>query len=148
MTILSDSLTHVYRHYKVVHEILPGDCVVDLGLTNRVALVAVASKGIGYACAYELAREGAPVFLCSRDEKRASEAAEKIHQETGGAVAGIGADVTDKEAVGSLVNIAYKRAGRVDVFVTNAGGPPAGVHHQIDLDLFRKAFECRVRSLL
>ena len=99
---------------------------MDLGLTNRVALVAAASKGIGYACANELAREGARVFLCSRDEKRASEAAEKIHQETGAAVAGIGADVTNEDDVTRFVNLAYERAGRIDVLVTNAGGPPAG----------------------
>ena len=114
---------------------------MDLGLTNRVALVAAAGKGMGYACAYELARERARVFLCSRDEKRASEAAEKIHQETGAAVAGIGADVTNEDDETRFVNLAYERAGRVDVLVTNAGGPPAGTHDQIDIDLLRKAFE-------
>lgn len=119
---------------------------MDLGLNNRVALVAAASKGIGYACAYELAREGARVFLCSRDEKRASEAAEKIHRETGAAVAGIGADVTNEDDVTRFVNLAYERAGRVDVLVTNAGGPPAGTHDQIDLDLLRKAFELNCLS--
>ena len=56
---------------------------MDLGLKDRVALVAAASKGIGFASARELAREGAHVFLCSRDEARASEAARKIHDETG-----------------------------------------------------------------
>ena len=56
---------------------------MDLGLKDRVALVAAASKGIGFAAARELALEGACVFLCSRDEKRAVEAAQKIHDETG-----------------------------------------------------------------
>jgi len=121
---------------------------VDLGLTNRVALVAAASKGIGYACAYELAREGARVFLCSRDEKRASEAAEKIHRETGADVAGIGADVTDEDDVRRFVSLAYERAGRIDVLVTNAGGPPAGTHDQIDLALLRKAFELNCLSAI
>jgi 3-oxoacyl-[acyl-carrier protein] reductase len=46
---------------------------MDLGLKNQVALVAAASRGIGFACARELAREGTRVFLCSRDESRASE---------------------------------------------------------------------------
>ena len=121
---------------------------MDLGLTNRVALVAAASRGIGYACAYELAREGARVFLCSRDEKRASEAAERIHQETGAPVAGIGADVTDQEAMNRFVRLAYERAGRVDVVVTNAGGPPAGTFDQTDLDLLRKAFELNCLSAI
>src|SRR5204863_817589 len=68
---------------------------MDLGLKDRVALVAAASRGIGYAAARELAREGARVFLCSRDERRASEAAENIHNETGADVAGVAADVTN-----------------------------------------------------
>ena len=62
---------------------------MDFGLKDRVALVAAASRGIGYAAALELAREGARVFLCSRDETRASAAAQKIHEETGANVAGI-----------------------------------------------------------
>lgn len=121
---------------------------MDLGLTNRVALVAAGSKGIGYACAYELAREGARVFLCSRDETRASEAAETIHKQTGSAVAGVGADVTDEEAVKRFVNLALERAGKVDVVVTNAGGPPAGTHDQTDLLSFRKAFELNCLSAI
>jgi 3-oxoacyl-[acyl-carrier protein] reductase len=121
---------------------------LDLGLTNRVALVAAASKGIGFATARELAREGARVFLCSRDEKRASEAAEKIHLETGVAVAGVGADVTDDRSVKQFVDLALERAGRVDILVTNAGGPPATTSDQTDLDLFRKAFELNALSAI
>ncbi len=121
---------------------------MDFGITDRVALVAAASKGIGFASARELAREGARVFLCSRDEKHASEAAEKIHQETGAAVAGIGADVTDGEAVERFVHMAVERAGRVDILVTNAGGPPATTFEQTDLDLFRKAFELNALSAI
>ena len=121
---------------------------MDLGLTNRVALVAAASKGIGFATALELAREGARVFLCSRDEKRAGDAAERIHQETGATVAGIGADVTDDESVKRFVNLAIDRAGKVDVLITNAGGPPATTFDQTDLDLFRKAFELNALSAI
>jgi 3-oxoacyl-[acyl-carrier protein] reductase len=113
-----------------------------------VALVAAASKGIGFACARELAREGARVFLCSRDEKRASDAAEKIHQETGASVAGIGADVTDDQSVNRFVDLALERAGRIDILVTNAGGPPATSFEQTDLDLFRKAFELNALSAI
>jgi 3-oxoacyl-[acyl-carrier protein] reductase len=44
---------------------------MDLGRRGRVAIVAPASRGIGFGAALELAREGARVFLCSRDEERA-----------------------------------------------------------------------------
>ncbi|MDQ5847104.1 MAG: SDR family oxidoreductase [Acidobacteriota bacterium] len=121
---------------------------MDLGLKDRVALVAAASKGIGFAAARELAREGARVFLCSRDEKRASEAAQKIHEETGATVAGIGADVTDDQATARFVNVARERAGRIDILVTNAGGPPAATSDQADLEMFRKAFELNALSAI
>src|SRR6266404_2256290 len=122
--------------------------IMDLGLKNRVALVAAASRGIGFACARELAREGARVFLCSRDESRASEAARKIHEETGAAVAGIAADVTDETAAEQFVALAREQAGTVDILVTNAGGPPSTSFSDTDLDMFRKAFELNALSAI
>ena len=83
---------------------------MDLGLKDRVAIVAAGSRGIGYAAARELAREGARVFLCSRDEKRAAEAAQKIHEETGANVAGIAADVTNEKESEQFVRVALERA--------------------------------------
>jgi 3-oxoacyl-[acyl-carrier protein] reductase len=121
---------------------------MDLGIKDRVALVAAGSKGIGFAVALELAREGARIFLCSRDETRASEAAQKIHDETGASVAGIGADVTDNRAVEHFVSLARERAGRIDILITNAGGPPASSFADADLDAFRKAFELNALSAI
>lgn len=121
---------------------------MDLGLRDRVALVAAASRGIGFAAARELAREGARVFLCSRDEAHASEAAQKIHAETGANVAGIAADVTDNAQTEAFVNLALERAGRIDICVTNAGGPPASIFADTDLDMFRKAFEQNALSAI
>src|ERR1051325_11387665 len=121
---------------------------MDLGLKDRVALVAAASKGIGFSVAHERAQEGARVFLGSRDEKRASEAAQRIHEATGAAVAGIGADVTDDAAVERFVNLARERSGRIDILVNNAGGPPAATFADADLDTFRKAFELNALSAI
>jgi 3-oxoacyl-[acyl-carrier protein] reductase len=121
---------------------------MDLGIKDRVALVAAASRGIGFAAARELAREGARVFLCSRDEARASEAAQKIHDETGASVAGIGADVTDDRAAEHFVNLARERAGHIDILVTNAGGSPASTFAEAELEMFRKAFELNALSAI
>jgi 3-oxoacyl-[acyl-carrier protein] reductase len=121
---------------------------MDLGIKDRVALVAAASRGIGYAAALELAREGAHVFLCSRDESRASEAAARIHNETGANVAGIAADVTNGAEVERFVRLAMERAGRVDICVTNAGGPPATTFDTTDIEMFRDAFELNALSAI
>ena len=121
---------------------------MNLGIKNRVAIVAAASRGIGFACARELAREGARVFLCSRNAKHASEAAQKIHEDTGADVAGIACDVTNDADVQAFINLAIERAGQIDICVTNAGGPPAKVFAETDLDLFRQAFEQNALSAI
>jgi len=121
---------------------------MDFGLRGRVALVAAASRGIGFAAARELAREGARVFLCSRDQARASNAAQKIHAETGATVAGIAADVTEQEAAERFVTLAREQAGGIDILVTNAGGPPSSVFSATDLEMFRKAFELNALSAI
>jgi 3-oxoacyl-[acyl-carrier protein] reductase len=59
---------------------------MDLGLQGKVALVAAASKGLGYAVARGFAREGARVSIFSRDAGRIEEAAERLRQETGAEV--------------------------------------------------------------
>ncbi len=121
---------------------------MELGLTNRVAIVAAASRGIGLAAARELSREGARVFICSRDEERAREAAEKISKETGSEVTGLGADVTSDEDIERFVTAARGVNGRVDICVTNAGGPPATGFDATDLEMYRKAFELNALSAI
>ncbi len=105
---------------------------MDLGLRGKVALVAAASQGMGRAIATELAREGAKVALCSRDEARVQAAASAIGEETGGEVLGVRADVTRGEDVQAFVEAAVGQLGAPDVLVTNAGGPPAGGFEDVD----------------
>jgi len=121
---------------------------MDLGIGGRVALVAAASRGIGYAAAYELAQEGARVFICSRDEGRVTEAASRIARETGAEVRGVAADVTLDEDARRFVRAAEEAAGRVDILVTNAGGPPPGTFADTDLDVYRRAFELNALSAI
>jgi 3-oxoacyl-[acyl-carrier protein] reductase len=115
---------------------------MDLGLKGRVALVAAASGGIGYASALELAREGARLFICSRDEGRIRAAAERIAAETGAEVTGVAADVTSDEDAEAFV----RAAGRVDVLVTNAGGSPDSAFEETGLEMYRRAFELNALS--
>lgn len=119
---------------------------MDLGLKGRVALVAAASGGIGFASALELACEGARLFICSRDEARIGEAAEKIRAETGAEVVGVAADVTKDADAEAFVSRATEAAGRVDVLVTNAGGSPGSTFAETDLEMYRRAFELNALS--
>jgi len=87
--------------------------------------VAAASKGLGRAVAEELAREGAQVAICARTAETLSETAAHIEKCTGREVFHRPLDVTDSEAVADFVAAIEARYGRIDICVTNSGGPPS-----------------------
>ena len=119
---------------------------MDLGLKNKVAVVAAASQGLGRAIAAALAAEGARVALCSRDQGRIEAAAEAIRRKTGAELLPVAADVTRAEEVNRFVEAAVARWGTVHVAVANAGGPPAKEFAQITLDDWEKAVDLNLMS--
>jgi 3-oxoacyl-[acyl-carrier protein] reductase len=98
---------------------------MDLGLTGRVAIVAAASKGLGLAVATELAREGAHVAICARKPGTLEQAAAQIQKATGREIFHLTVDVADPNAVAAFVSAVETRFGRIDICVTNSGGPPS-----------------------
>jgi 3-oxoacyl-[acyl-carrier protein] reductase len=121
---------------------------MNLELEDRVALVAAASSGLGKAVAMGLAREGALVCLCSRDAGRAEAAAAEIREQTGGEAAAFAADVTVEDDVRRLVDETRARFGRIDVCVTNAGGPPSKTFAQTTSADWRRAVELNFLSVI
>jgi len=121
---------------------------VDLGLKERVALVAASSKGLGRAVALELAREGCHLVMCARspDELEASRAA--IEGETGRQVVALPTDVADAGQVAELVALAHRTFGRVDVLVTNGGGPPPGTFDDHGLEAWRAGTAVTLESVV
>lgn len=99
---------------------------MDLILAGRVAAVAAASKGLGKAAAQELAVEGAQVVICSRSLERVAQAAHDIHEATGREVLPVACDVSTKAGCDFFIDRAVQHFGRLDILVTNAGGPPSG----------------------
>jgi 3-oxoacyl-[acyl-carrier protein] reductase len=99
---------------------------MDLGLKEKVALVAAASRGLGRAVAEELAAEGAALVLCARNEATLKESCESIERATGVTVLGVAGDISKPEDVARIVGAGLERFGRIDVLVTNSGGPPPG----------------------
>jgi 3-oxoacyl-[acyl-carrier protein] reductase len=89
-------------------------------LTGSVAIVTGASRGIGAAAAFVLAKAGAAVMLVPRDGKRASRLAKEIVA-SGGRAAALGCDVADYESVRTMVHETEQRLGSVDILVNNAG---------------------------
>ncbi len=99
---------------------------MDLGLSEKIALVTASSRGLGKAVALRLAQEGAHVAICARGEDELAETADEIQDTTGQPVLAIPADVSEPGAAETLVGETVQAFGALDILVTNAGGPPPG----------------------
>ena len=119
---------------------------MDLGLKNKVALVAAASRGLGRAVAEELAAEGAQLVICSRSEEKINQAAKEIAEAHGAKVLAAVADVSNPEDVKRLTEFAVERLGRIDILVTNSGGPPAGPFESFTLEQWEAATKLLLHS--
>lgn len=120
---------------------------MDLGLRDKVALVAGSSRGLGRAIAEELAGEGASLVLCARG-KDALEDARAAIADRGVAVGTVAADLSEQADVERVVATALERFGRVDVLVTNAGGPPPGPFESHSPAAWRRALRLNLESVL
>lgn len=119
---------------------------MDLGLTSKVALVAASSRGLGRAVAEELAREGSDLVLCARGEEQLSRTRAEIQAMFGGRIVAVAADLSEPEGVEAVVERAISDLGRVDVLVTNAGGPPAGPFESHPPDAWSHAVRLNLES--
>jgi 3-oxoacyl-[acyl-carrier protein] reductase len=119
---------------------------MDLGLEGRVAIVAAASRGLGRAVAERLAREGAQVSICARRADELERAVRTIREATGRDVCARVTDITDPGAVEAFVRETADRFGRLDVCVTNCGGPPSKSFLDIGIDEWRSAVDSILMS--
>lgn len=119
---------------------------MDLGIKDRVALVAASSRGLGKAIAYQLSKEGGRVMICARGEERLNQTRDEIASETGGVVRAFVADVTDKDQVKGMVEKIVDEFETIDILVCNAGGPPAGLVDDFADEDYRKALELNLLS--
>ena len=122
---------------------------MDLGLAGRVALVAASSRGLGRAVAEELAAEGAHLVLCARGAAALAETAAAIRVASPGVrVLDVAADLAEPADVERVVGTALGELGRVDVLVTNSGGPPAGPFESHSADAWRDAVRGTLDSVI
>ncbi len=121
---------------------------MDLGLNGKVAMVGGASKGLGFAVARALAREGAQVCLASRDSQAVCLAAEAIQRETGVRALWVAADLGKADAIGAWHAATMKEFGGVDLLYANTGGPPAGAALPFDDAAWQSAFELLLLSVV
>ena len=119
---------------------------MDLGLKNKVALVAASSRGLGKAVAWGLAREGTKLVICAREKTVLEKTADEIFLETGVSVFPLMVDLTETDQIGWLIEETSDLFGSVDILVTNAGGPPPGQFKDIDDSDWMKAAQLTLMS--
>lgn len=117
---------------------------MDLGIRNRVAMVAAGSKGIGRACAKALSEEGCLVSICGRNEESLAEACLEI----GGTVRGYRADVSMESDLTRWFEATTSELGPPDIVITNTGGPPAGTFDQMTDDQWQAGIDSTLLNVV
>ncbi len=112
---------------------------MDLGLKGRVALVAASSKGLGKAVAEELAAEGASLVLCARGEAALLATADAITKGYDVPVLAVAADVGKSGEAERVVRDGIAKFGKIDILLTNSGGPPAGPFESLTKEVWADA---------
>jgi 3-oxoacyl-[acyl-carrier protein] reductase len=117
---------------------------MDLGLKDRVAVVAASSKGLGKAVALGLSAEGSKLALCARGQEELQRTASEMRTE----VFAQAIDVTVEIQVRNFIDAALRKFGRIDICVTNAGGPPAKRFEDTSVEDWRAAVDLNFISTL
>lgn len=121
---------------------------MDLKLRGKGALVTGASSGLGAACALALAAEGVHVVINSRNQEKLEACAEKILRETGKQVSIVVGDLTVAEDVARIHDETIQELPnpRIDILVSNTGGPSAGLFLDLPKEKWEEAYGLILRS--
>jgi 3-oxoacyl-[acyl-carrier protein] reductase len=117
---------------------------MDLQIAGKRALVCGASKGLGYACAAALCREGVHVTLVARSEANLREAAERMAGQAAGRIDIVAADVTTAAGREAMLTA----CSAPDILITNAAGPPPGDFRSWTLDTWHQALNANMLSAI
>ena len=117
---------------------------MDLGLTDKVAIVTGGSEGIGKAAAQRMAEEGARVVIVARGQEKLDQAALDIRTATEGMVLPVSADVSHPDSAEQVVQTALDNFGRVDILVNNAGVSLAKPFEDVTDDEWEYDFDLKV----
>jgi 3-oxoacyl-[acyl-carrier protein] reductase len=121
---------------------------MDLGLTGKAAMVAGASRGLGFAVARALAKEGVQISISSRNPEAIAAAGLRIERETGVQVLAMPVDVRSAEDIAGWHQATMDCFGGVDLLYPNSGGPPPGPTLKFDDAAWQNAFELLLLSAI
>ena len=121
---------------------------MDLGLGNKIAIVSASSKGLGKACAEELAREGCNLTIFSRSTANIKKTANEIKEKYNVKVLPLKADASNIKEIKKVVKSTVKKFGTVHILINNAGGPPFGYFEDFNSKDWINAIELNLMSVV
>lgn len=121
---------------------------MEFELKAKVAVVFAASKGLGKATATAFAEEGCKVAICSRNEEAVIACASEISSDTGSEVWGVAVDLEDSDQIDQFLKSVYEKWGRIDILVTNGGGPPVKTFAETTAEEWEKYFRIIFMSVV
>jgi len=119
---------------------------MDLGLKNKIAFVAASSQGLGKAVAIELAKEGSNLVICGRNQKQLDKTKTEIEKVSQVDVLAIAGDLSVEKDRTNLLKSSLMHYGKIDILVTNTGGPPSGKFEDVSQDDWNKTYELLLGS--
>jgi NADP-dependent 3-hydroxy acid dehydrogenase YdfG len=117
------------------------------GIEDKVVVITGASSGLGEATARHLAERGATVVIGARRIDRIESLAAELTA-NGDKVVAVEADVTDRDQVRNLVDIAVERFGRIDVMLNNAGLMPLAPLERLKIDEWDRMIDVNIKGVL
>ena len=122
---------------------------MDLGLTEKNALVVASSQGLGKAIALKLAEEGSNVMVTSRNGEKLKDVVEELRKvNPNGRYDWHVTDITSPNDILQLVEVTAEKFGTIDILLNNAGGPPAGGFMDLSDEDWQKGFELNLLSYI
>jgi 3-oxoacyl-[acyl-carrier protein] reductase len=115
---------------------------MDLGIADETALILGGSKGLGFACAYELSRAGARVAINGRNAESGEAALAKLGKDA----IFVQGDVAVEGGPAAIIDAVTRQLGPIHILVTNAGGPPPGQFHEHAIEVWRRAINTNMLS--
>ncbi len=114
---------------------------MDLGLKDKVAFVAASSQGLGKAVAIELAKEGAHLAICGRNKETLEKTKLEIEQFASGKIIAVAGDLSIEAERNAVLDAVLTEFNKVDILVTNTGGPPSGKFEDLSQEQWNTSYE-------
>lgn len=121
---------------------------MDLGLRDKKVFVASSSQGLGKSVAQTFALEGADVAICSRNPENLKLAKKEIEEISGKSILAIQGDLSQEKDRIKVAEEVFRSFGKIDVLVTNTGGPPTGKFETFSLEDWKNTYDLLLASAI